>query len=268
MCKNTKVSINCSTLDHGACSKTTKCSNCQLSHKANDKNCEAYKYEQSAVSKANAEHMSIGYAKQQLDQSKSYARALNLLPLTTSRGPVGTPSLAVGVSTPVVEFQVSGLGAKSLKTRTHSTKASKLPVVGNESPSDDEALPSSLPSPTFKVVNLSQAESLPDLMESEQLRNPMRGRAPSGSSPCAPNEFASVHNGYSVLSSSEASTSVEPKNQGKEMAQITAADIHHPPKENQTRRNKDLFPDHLKRKKERLSNLIHNGSTQHSTMEL
>lgn len=172
VCKNAKVFINCSTLDHGACSKTTKCSNCQLNHKANDKNCEAYKYEQSAVNKANAEHISIGYAKQQLGQSKSYARALNLLPLTTTRGPVGTPFPAVGVSTPVVEFQVSGSGAKSLKARAHSTKAGKLPVVGNESPPDDEAFPSSLPSPIFKVVNLSQAESLPDLMESEQLRNP------------------------------------------------------------------------------------------------
>ena len=126
VCKNAKVCENCSAPDHGSCSEAVKCINCNLDHKSNDKNCEAYKYEQSALNKANIEHISIGYAKHLLGKSKSYAKALNPLPLTTTRGSVGAPSAAEGVSNPVVVAQSSGSGALPFKARAHSTKEEKL----------------------------------------------------------------------------------------------------------------------------------------------
>ena len=75
VCKDNKVCINCSSLEHGTCFNETKCTNCKKDHKANDRRCTEYKKEEAALLKANAEHLSVGYAKKLLGHQLNYAKA-------------------------------------------------------------------------------------------------------------------------------------------------------------------------------------------------
>ena len=77
-CKNAKVCINCGSLEHGQCDKEIKCANCSENHKANNKNCLEYKREEGALLKANAEHLSVGYARKLLNRQMNYAQATNI----------------------------------------------------------------------------------------------------------------------------------------------------------------------------------------------
>ena len=117
-CKNAKTCMNCSALAHGECSKPPKCANCQLDHKANDRNCDVFNFEQSALNKANVEHTSIGYAKRELGKTKSYAKVLAPQPSTTTGGAVAAaPESVAGAPIPVVVAQPSGSGTQPDEVR-------------------------------------------------------------------------------------------------------------------------------------------------------
>ena len=234
VCKNAKTCLNCSALEHGICEKTPKCSNCQLDHQANDKNCNVFKFEQSAVNKSNSEHISIGYARRALGKSKTYAQVLTPKPLSTTKGPVVAPP-AAGASPPVVEAQPPGSGAQpeagaqpSSRGNLSTTKGPVVaPPAAGASPPVVEAQPpgsgvqpeaGAQPSSRGKVALeknrssskerlsasstpnlLSQAESLPELMVTEHPKLQKRGRSPSSSPPTSPNKSLTLHNRYEVL---------------------------------------------------------------------
>ena len=191
VCKNAKTCLNCSALEHGICEKTPKCSNCQLDHQANDKNCNVFKFEQSAVNKSNSEHISIGYARRALGKSKTYAQVLTPKPLSTTKGPVVAPP-AVGASPPVVEAQPPGSGAQPEAGAQPSSRG-KVALEKNRSSSKETLSASSTPN------LLSQAESLPELMVTEHPKLQKRGRSPSSSPPTSPNKCLTLHNRYEVL---------------------------------------------------------------------
>ena len=65
----------CSSPEHGHCSNSVLCVNCKQDHKANDRRCIEYRNEEAALLKANAEHLSVGYAKKLLGHQLNYARA-------------------------------------------------------------------------------------------------------------------------------------------------------------------------------------------------
>ena len=197
VCKNAKTCLNCAALEHGECSSNPKCANCQLGHKANDKNCDAFKFEQSALNKANTEHTSIGYAKRELGKSKSYAKALAPLPLTTT-GEAVAAAPGVGAQTPVVVAQPSGSGTRPAEVRVQSSKEDKMAHKKNESLSIKKTHSSS----STTLNSLSQADSLPDLMETEEGKLQKRRRSPS-SSPPSKTKHVTLHKRYEVLSLEE-----------------------------------------------------------------
>ena len=116
--------------------------------------------------------------------------------------------------------------------------AGKLPSVRLKSSSEDEVPPS----PPLRM--LSQAESLPDLMDSEQLRNPKRGRNPSSSPPANRTKFLSTYDSHDKLSSKETSSqlniaSVKPKMSSNLPSKTMKAEVHPPPRGNSSRGNRD-----------------------------
>ena len=176
-CKNDKVCVNCSALAHGECKRDSKCVNCNLAHKANDKVCNEYKNEETALLKASAEHISVGYAKKLLGRQLNYAKAVKVseATATSSRLNSSTPS---GKGSPSdAEAQDSRSGAKPPEAEAHSSRK-------------DNNLPSS--------QAISQAESLPDLMDIDR-KQMKRLRTPSSSPPSTPNKNISLTNKFEVL---------------------------------------------------------------------
>ena len=213
ICIRTKVCVNCSAAEHGECLEEPKCNNCSLAHKSIDKSCEQFKLEQAAINKASSEHISVSYAKRLMGHYKTYARALKPLPQssksTAKVSPV-IPAPVIRVNNPVVVAQSSGSDALLGQAKAHSSMTGNQPRVGNETSSKDEAPLS----PTTQV--LSQAESLPDLMDYEQRRNSKRGRNPSSSPPSSRNKLISICDSRDELDSAETiskpdTTSVKPK---------------------------------------------------------
>ena len=249
ICICTKVCVNCSAAEHGECLEEPKCNNCSLAHKSIDKSCEQFKLEQSAINKASSEHISISYAKRLLGHYKTYARALKPLPhstkSTTKVSPV-IPAPIVNVNKPVVVTKSSGSDALLGQAEAQSSMLRKQPKAGNKTSSKDEAPLSS----TIQV--LSQAESLPDLMESEQRRNPKRGRNPSSSPPSSRNKLISICDSLNELDSAKAiskldTTSVKPKKAlGNLVPQITTVEIHNPHKGKKSEKDKDYKSDQSK----------------------
>ena len=174
MCKNTKICSNCSNPEHGTCQLTSKCSNCSLDHKSTDKNCPEYKYEEAAIYKANAEHITIGYAKRLLGRPPSYAGAVKSSSINTTGAQHSTPITGGGVAVPVV--------------KTRSTESNITPVSTRIDPIPTERespLEIIAPAPhlSSEIQWASQVVSLPDLMDQEQSSVTKRGRTPSSSPP-------------------------------------------------------------------------------------
>ena len=213
ICKNSKICHNCTGQEHGHCQVAPYCVNCNESHKSTDKKCEAYKYEERVLWKANTEHITIGYAKRLVGRPQSYANALkNPRPITTGVPATTAPTTGGAAVDQVVTTLVSesdtppgGVGASQ----------SKLALLPSEKkiPSRQNIPPTPNQSPIIQEI--SQADSLPDLMEQEQ--GPKRGRSPSHSPP-----------------------HVRPKRNSPQRiseVQIANAEIHHP--SNQKRKDKD-----------------------------
>ena len=178
LCRNTKICGNCSASDHGACEAAPKCINCSLNHRPNDKQCEKYKLEEAALAKANIEHTTIGYAKRILDRSPSYARVLRNPSTNTTRASTSAP--------------ITGGGAESLVGMAQPAEPVTTPVRVIESPIRVAMLPTQREVPPVVMpsiprhpspIKLSQAESLPDLMDQEQGLVTKRVRTPSNSPP-------------------------------------------------------------------------------------
>ena len=70
-CKAEQICVNCSGPEHGVCSANAKCVNCNLAHKSTDKCCKEYKFEEAALTKANDEHLTVGFAKKILGKSRA-----------------------------------------------------------------------------------------------------------------------------------------------------------------------------------------------------
>ena len=238
VCKNSKLCNNCSDPEHdpeqGQCTAAPKCANCQLNHKSVDKVCEEFKFETAAVNKAYAEHISIGHAKRLLGRHNSYSRVL----ATTRESPKPVvPSLGKDPTAQVVAAQHSGPSAQPDKARAQSNRPDSLPpVVDARGPSaqPDKARaqsnrPDSLPPvvdtsrsapgnenhshhrPSTSSRGMSQAESLPDLMEYDEKRQRKRGRTPSSSPPSTPNKHVSLQNRFDVLNKSDSAFHVKNK---------------------------------------------------------
>lgn len=252
VCNNPKICINCLAQEHGECTNSPMCNNCFLAHKSTDNKCDRYKAEQAAVNKANAEHISIAYAKKLMGTAKSYAKALRPQSPTTTRGPVAAPLPEAGAATPVVEAQPSGPCAQSEKDRAHTSKEEKMaPTTGNTPGSsslpaarerahsfkEEKLAPEAKPTSGLNVQHLkdsskegnttpeakstayskdgaasislpssnsfavSQAEALPDLMETDNQKLVKRSRDHSSSPPSTPSKYVSLQNRYEVLNS-------------------------------------------------------------------
>ena len=180
-CTSDKICGNCAMHEHGICQAAPKCTNCMQDHKSTDKSCLEYKIEEAALHKANAEHITIGYAKQQLRRSPTYAAVL--------RNPNTSPTSAPTTTAPTADGAAVGTMPTTRSSRpSRPTPPTKVGV----SPSREALLPTEMGSPPprssppitdhspiFQTV--SQAESLPDLREHDQ--GPKRGRSPSHSPP-------------------------------------------------------------------------------------
>ena len=148
VCKNNKVCEVCSALAHGECSAPAQCTNCSKDHKSSDKNCQQYKNEEAALNKANAEHLSIGYAKKLLSKTKSYAK--------------------------VAKTAVANNAKRTHLTESvHAPEVAVLPLELGVMPSGNAPSPSSLPS----SHEMSQEMSLPDLGEVSSQRQPLHAPA-------------------------------------------------------------------------------------------
>ena len=120
-CKAEQICVNCSGPEHGVCSANAKCVDCKLAHKC----CEEYKFEETAVVKANDEHLTVGFAKKIFGKSKSYARAVAPL-VSVSSG---------GLLPPVVGSQAQGSKLQPIRVEAQTTEVvSALSLSGAYSP--------------------------------------------------------------------------------------------------------------------------------------
>ncbi|XP_064089092.1 uncharacterized protein LOC135203251 [Macrobrachium nipponense] len=164
-CKNNKVCNNCSAPEHGPCSKHPKCINCEENHTPFNKKCSQCKYEEAAVCKANAEHISISYARKLIGQTKTYAMALN------SVAPMKTKAPLPAVKPRTTETQSSDLGDRPARVEAPLSKKD-VPAVIDSSPVDESSL---------CLFHLFGKKPL----EQEQTRGAKRERTSSSSPPPA-----------------------------------------------------------------------------------
>ena len=182
ICRNTKICNNCSKSEHGICEATPRCINCQLDHRATDKRCKVYKDEEAALCKANAEHITVGYAKRLLGQVPSYARALKNSSSITTRAQTSAPTAGGDAAVPLVMTQSS-------ESHTTPARVEIPPLRGATSPENLPPLP--ITSPIIQAASIP--DSLPDLMSQEQSCVPKRIRTPSHSPPHVRQKCSSPH---------------------------------------------------------------------------
>ena len=193
VCKDNKICINCSSPEHGPCSNSTKCSNCKEDHKANDKRCTEYKKEEAALLKANAEHLSVGYAKKLLGHQLNYAKAAkgpqpSTNPATATIGPrnlprkINPPPKPSTNTKPVKSASVSQniLPATQEVIENIQDSLESLPDLREDGIPPIKAPPPSILSTPVQVA--LQAISLPDSIPQQGAVN-KRVRTPSDSPP-------------------------------------------------------------------------------------
>ena len=179
VCKNDRLCGNCSAPAHGECSLVSKCINCDGCHKSTDKKCGFFQSETAALLKADAEHISISYARRLISKNMNYAKALKP---NTSKSNLGHNGTHVEISQNAFK---TGAVAKAL---THSR------IVLN---SNLGTKPSTSPPPHTKMSSprlSSQAFSLPDLGEDLStgglLHAPLTPRGHALGSPVSPQSNA------------------------------------------------------------------------------
>ena len=158
VCTRGKICQSCSEPEHGDCTKPKVCVNCKAAHHARDKNCTAFKKEQEALLKAEAEHISIGHAKKLLsktlysdilkDKDKSTKPSLASASRPSKVAPVGSlhdssggasqaPSAGASQALLAGAPRVSSDGA----SLASSSGALQVPSVGNQEKSSAEVRP-------------------------------------------------------------------------------------------------------------------------------
>lgn len=183
-----------------------KCVNCKKSHKANDKLCSEYKKEEAALLKANAEHLSVGYAKKLLSHQMNYARAAQ------------TPQTSNNISN-LSAFDLSKVGGLPNRRNIIPTETKEIHSVIGDSTKRVEAMSAGTSNSSERVQpskNISvrhteisnSYDSLPDLEEDtvkpqkkQKNKSRKRERQYSSSPPLSPTP--SVSNRYDVLSTEE-----------------------------------------------------------------
>ena len=146
VCKKDKLCGNCSAPAHGECLLVSKCINCHESHKSTDKKCEIFQAETAALLKADAEHISVAYARRLLSKSMNYAKALKPNTTKSNNGHTGTlheeNRNALKAST-----ITSNLGTKPctsspsytmMSSHRLSSQASSLPDLGEDPPTGEQ----------------------------------------------------------------------------------------------------------------------------------
>lgn len=152
VCHNTRLCSTCSGLFHEDCRLEAKCINCNNNHKSTDKICPKFKIEEEAINKSLVEHITIGYAKRLLNESKNYSKALkqNLLSKTEMRESVtndtgmlqkaddqiNPPSDSLNMSLPSLpDINTQPLCSKSYDTLNKAKalkKCTSLPNLGED----------------------------------------------------------------------------------------------------------------------------------------
>ena len=154
VCKNDKLCVNCIEQAHGECSEDTRCNNCNLGHKSNDKKCPSYQLEEAAILKSEVEHITVGYARRILSKGKNYAKAVKSNISNKDKPRVKTP--------PHQNQEEHHKGAKAMPQSQGYSDLEVIPLSGS----------STVSSPKLS----SRVLSLPDL--TEESRNMELSNAP------------------------------------------------------------------------------------------
>ena len=126
------------------------------------------------------------------------------VPATTREPPKPVvPSIGKDPPTSVVAAQQTGPSAQPDRVRAHNNRPDSLPPVADASRSTPSNEDYSHHRPSTSSLRVSQAESLPDLMEYDEKRQGKRVRTPSSSPPSTPSKCVSHHNRYDVLNRSD-----------------------------------------------------------------
>ena len=230
VCKNDKLCGNCSLPAHGDCLVISKCINCGESHKSTDKKCGFFQAETAALLKADAEHISVAYARRLLSKSMNYAKALK--PNTSKSNSGHTCNLY----------------------EENNENALKVGTVATALPPNREVVNSNMgtkpctPSPSHTKMNSprlsSQVLALPDLGEDhstgEQVDAPLTIGGHVLGSPASPQSNAgrgspsSLHPSHLAINTSNRFgilSSPDPEDGSPDMLKEhkISVDLHHPP---------------------------------------
>ena len=245
-CKNNKICNVCSSLEHGECSLTPQCINCKEAHVSTDKKCEQYRMEAAALSKANNEHLSVGYAKKLLGNTTSYARALVPLVSDTSKGPappkVKTQSPRPDAHTSRAKTPLSVTVSQSAEIDASKQASETISVSTTQFVIDDLS--------SAATQGLSQSESLPDLREPRTESTRKRVRAPSSSPPPPPESDTTsvlVQKTKKVDPKSHAATQ-QNKNDNKHRSSQERSSISRPSSSTSNKSHKESIPKKSKQK--------------------
>ena len=224
-CRNRKTCLNCAANEHGQCSNDTLCVNCKGNHMANSKDCPEYGKETSALLKANAEHISVGYAKKLLGHQRNYAEAAKALPSNISNANPNMPSKSTDSTS---KIKPQGATSKIKSTASEINKNNKDGECSmNNDDLDFQILPDLAMSP----------QKQPSSRTSKPMNNRKRERQPSSSPLTSPKP----HNRFEIL---DADTDMDEdidlnKNEKPKIQKITA-ELHnqHPARQqNETKSN-------------------------------
>ena len=212
VCKNNKVCEVCSAPVHGDCTATEKCINCQKQHKSRDKTCQQYKAEEAALHKASTEHISVGYAKKILGQTRNYAKAAKS---------------SIGTKAGLLEVAVTPLqkGAKA------SGSAPPLSPSPSSQMSQAESLPDiQVVSKTSKLLDAPTGGKVHGSSGGKNTSSPNRGQKRGGQSspPTSPSMNVETTNRYDVLSV-DSTNDLKSKGSTDMIKKKIKVEIHHPP---------------------------------------
>lgn len=235
-CKENKVCNICSSAEHGECTSTPKCVNCGSAHSSLDKNCQEYKLEEAALNKAASEHITIGFARKCLRRTKTYARAVDQESAATASQHAQSrpPRLPAQPSKAAAPPRLGANAPQPLGAPLSSPSPmgfSPLSPSPSEAPRPTTSCGVSLSSsygtsdPSSSVIRVSppievtsQAESLPDLMDTQTAK---RGRPRSLSPPLGKIRPVPTVNRFEALDSDRPNSPPS-----KKLVGITEAQVH------------------------------------------
>ena len=164
-CEKEQICALCSLTKHDEdCTRPMCCINCNGSHSARYKECEAYRKEMAAVEKAHAEHLSIGQAKRLLFVRPQYSSIVK--GSDGSKDQHKKPSRIPNPQLSSSQFEIHPASQLPFKraplplSHGASQASSEVPRVSSEVPRASSGAPQA-------SLEASQAESLPDVGSSQ-----------------------------------------------------------------------------------------------------